>query len=292
VPRSDLALFLIPTAIWGSTWLAITFQLGTVAPEVSVAYRFALAGAILAIWCRLRGLSLRLPRREHAWLAAFGAFMCGLNYVTIYWAERYVASGLVAVVFSTIVFTSAIGMRICFDEPLSARLLAAAFLGVVGVALLFLPAPGQIAEGGQVAIGIGLALAGTILATLGNLVAVRNHRVRLPTLPATAWGMAYGAVSAAGAAMATGARWTFEATPGYVLSLLYLAVFGSVLAFATYLELLRRVGAARSSFVGVATPVIALVLSSLFEGYRWTVLGVLGVSLAVLGNVLALRAKR
>lgn len=292
MPRSDLLLFIIPTAIWGSTWLAITFQLGTVAPEVSVAYRFALGSVILTAWCLSRGHSLRFPRRDHAFLALFGALMLGLNYVTIYWAEQYVASGLVAVVFSTIVFMSAVGMRLCFGEPLTSRTLIAAALGVGGVALLFLPSFEAASNGGTVAVGIGLALFATLIATFGNLVAVRNHRVGLPTLPATAWGMTYGALTAALCALVTGVPWTFEATPAYVISLAYLAVFGSVFAFVTYLELLRRVGAARSSFIGVSTPVIALALSTWFEGYRWTLLGVVGVVLAVLGNWLALRGKR
>lgn len=292
MPRSNVLLFLIPTAIWGSTWLAIKFQLGNVAPELSVAYRFALGCAILVAWCRWRGYPLRLPARDHKYLVAFGALMCCFNYVTIYWAEKYVASGLVAVVFSTIVFMSAVGMRLAFGDPLTWRILVAATLGVTGVALLFLPALLSARAGGAAAIGIGLSLLGTLSATLGNLVAVRNHKASLPTMPTMAWGMGYGAVTAAISGMFMGAPWTFEATPGYVLSLLYLSLLGSVVAFTTYLELLRRVGAARSSFVGVATPVIALVLSTFFEGYRWTLAGAAGIVLAVFGNWLALRAKR
>lgn len=291
MPRSDVALFLVPTLIWGSTWLAITFQLGTVAPEVSVAYRFALAAALLAAWCRMRGVALAFPLREHRWLALFGALFSGLNYLAVYWAERLVPSGLVAVVFSTVVFTSAIGMRVFFGEPVVPRVIAGGVLGVAGVALVFLPALEQHAIA-QPALGIGLAFAASVSATLGSLVAVRNHRAGLAAAPATAWGMAYGALVAAIAATLGGARWTFEATPSYVLSLLYLAVLGSVVAFTAYLELLKRAGAARASFVGVSTPVIALVLSSLFEDYRFTPAGVAGVTLAVAGNVLALRAKR
>ena len=133
------ALFAIASAIWGSTWLAITFQLGSVAPELSVAYRFALASAIVALWCKATHQPLALPRREHPWLLAMGATFFGLNYIGVYWAERYVASGLVAVVFSTIVFMSAVGMRLVYREALTARTLAAATMGVTGVALLFLP---------------------------------------------------------------------------------------------------------------------------------------------------------
>jgi drug/metabolite transporter (DMT)-like permease len=288
---SNAALFGIASAIWGSTWLAITFQLGVVAPELSVAYRFALGSAILAGWCIATGVRLRFLGREHAVLAAFGATLFGLNYIAVYWAEKFVASGLVAVVFSTIVFMSPVGMRIVYGDALTPHTLVAAALGVTGVALLFLPELRAAREGGSAAVGIVVALLATVISTMGNIIAVRIHKAGLPTLPSTAWGMAYGSLTAFVAAAVVGAPWAFEATPGYVLSLLYLALFGSVFAFGAYLTLLKRVGAGPSAFVSVSTPVIALVLSTLFEGYRWTWVGAAGVVLAVAGNWLALRAK-
>jgi len=288
---SNGMLFAVSSLIWGSTWLVITYQLGVVAPEVSVAYRFALSSIILGAWCLATGQPLRFPRREHLILFAFGATMFGLNYVGVYWAERFVASGLVAVVFSTIVFMSPIGMRLVYGDPLTLRTLVAASLGVTGVALLFLPELDAARHGGSAALGIAVAFGATAIATAGNVIAVRNHKVGLPTFPVTAWGMAYGALTAAIAATITGAPWVFERTAGYALSLVYLALFGSVFAFGAYLTLLKRVGAGPSSFVGVATPVLALVLSTLFEGYRWTWIGVLGVVLAVAGNLMALRSK-
>lgn len=282
-------LFLIPTAIWGSTWLAITYQLGTVPPEISVVYRFALASAILAAWCLAAGTSLRFPRREHAFLAAFGATLFGVNYIGVYVAEQYVASGLVAVVFSTIVFMNPIGMRIAFGAPLTLRMLVAATLGVGGVALLFVPEIDAARHGGHALLGIVVAFGATVIATIGNLFAVRNHKVGLSTFPATAWGMLYGALTAALTATIMGTRWSFDVTPGYIGSLAYLALFGSVVAFGAYLTLLGRIGAGPAAFIGVATPVLALFLSTLFEGYRWTWLSALGVVLAVFGNWLALR---
>ena len=238
------------------------------------------------------GQSLAFPRREHLWLVAMGATFFGFNYIGVYWAEQYVASGLVAVVFSTIVFMSPIGMRVCYGEPLTPRTMVAAALGVAGVALLFLPELSAARQGGAAATGIAIALGATVLAAAGNLVAVRNHRAGLPTLPVTAWGMLYGALISFAFAAIAGVPWTFERTASYVLSLAYLALFGSVFAFAAYLTLLKRVGAGPSSFVGIATPVIALALSTLFEGYRWTWVSAVGLVLAVLGNWLALRGRR
>ncbi|MEO8755529.1 MAG: DMT family transporter [Casimicrobiaceae bacterium] len=289
---SNQALFLTPSLIWGSTWLAITYQLGVVAPEVSVAYRFALASLCLTAWCAASGASLRFSRRNHMFLAGFGATMFGLNYIAVYWAERFVTSGLVAVVFSTIVFMSPVGMRIAFGVPLTVRTLVAAAFGVAGVALLFLPVLDAARHGGSAALGIALAFCGTAIAAAGNLIAVRNHNRGLPTFPATAWGMAYGALTAALVTTATGAPWTFDPRAEYVASLVYLTLFGSIAAFGTYLTLLKRVGAGPSSFVAVSTPVIALMLSTLFEGYQWTWIAALGVLLAVIGYALAMAPTR
>jgi drug/metabolite transporter (DMT)-like permease len=287
---STTSLFLVPTVIWGSTWLAITYQLGVVVPAASVAYRFALASLMLAAWCAATRRSLRFSRRDHAFLAALGVTFFGLNYVAVYWAEQYLSSGLVAVLFSTMVFMSPVGMRLAYRTPLTLRTLVAAAFGVSGVSLLFLPELLEAQRGGAAALGIAYALGATVIATGGNMIAVRNHRAGIPTLPGTAWGMAYGALVAAMVATLAGTPWTFDGRPAYVLSLAYLAVFGSVFAFGAYLTLLQRVGAGPSAFVTVTTPVIAMALSTLFEGYRWTGTSVLGVVLAVFGTWLALRS--
>lgn len=282
------ALFAVATAIWGSTWLAITFQLGIVPPEVSVAYRFALAALVLAAACAARGRSLAFPLRTHAWLAAQGVTFFGLNYVGVYVAERYVASGLVAVVFSTIVFMTPIGTWLAFRTPITMRIGVGATLGVLGVALLFLPEVQGAARSGDAIRGIGYALGATAIAAVGNLVSMRLQRDNVPVFAGTAWGMGYGAATAALVATLGGAVWSFDLRWPYVVSLVYLAVFGSVIAFGAYLSLLKRVGAGSSSFVAVSTPVVAMLLSTAFEGYRWTWTAALGAVLAASGIVLAL----
>jgi drug/metabolite transporter (DMT)-like permease len=287
---NNYVLFLVPVLIWGSTWHAITWQLGTVAPEVSVTYRFVAAALLLALGCVATGRSLRFGARDHAFLAGVGLLMICVNYNFIYWAERIVVSGLVAVVYSTIVFVTPIGMRIAYGVPLRPRIFVAATLGVGGVVLLFLPELKAAGQGGSVAFGIALVLAAVVACAAGNLIAVRNHKAGIPTIAGTAWTMAYGAGFAVLVAIANGAHWTFDARPAYLLSLAYLAIFGSVVAFVAYFALLKRVGAGPSSYIAIATPVIALVVSTLFEGYRWTSVAAIGVLLAVLGNWLALRA--
>jgi len=289
---SNSALFLVPALIWGSTWYAITWQLGVVEPEVSVTYRFAIASLLLAGGCIATRRSLSFGARDHAFLAGVGLLMIAINYNFIYWAERIVVSGLVAVIYSTMVFMTPIGMRIAFGVPMRPRLLGAAALGVTGVALMFLPELDQAAgQGGAATGGAALVLAATLACAVGNLIAVRNHEAGIPTIQGTAWTMIYGTVFAAGFALSRGVSWNFDPAPQYVLSLAYLAVCGTVVAFVAYFALLKRVGAGPSSYITVATPVIAILLSTLFEGYRWTPITALGIVLAIIGNTLALRSR-
>jgi len=281
-----IPLFSIATLIWGSTWLAITFQLGVVAPEASVVYRFALSALMVAGWCLATGRSLRFAPAQHAWFAAQGALLFGLNYLCVYWAEQYIASGLAAVLFSLIVFLNLIGVRVFFATAINQRTVLGATLGVAGVALLFWR---ELAAMQNEALrGIAFGLAAAVLASGGNLVAVRNQRRGVPLLPSVAWAMAYGTVTVAAIVALSGIEWTFDSRRAYVLSLLYLAAFGSVIAFAAYLTLLGKIGAARAGYVGVAVPVVALLLSTVFEHYQWTVPALIGALLCVTGNVLVL----
>src|SRR6201987_3296886 len=284
------SLFALATLIRGSTWLAITFQLGIVAPEASVVYRFALAAAMLALWCLATGKSLHFPLRQHAWFAAQGALLFGFNYLAVYRAEQYVASGLVAVLFSLIVFLNLAGVRVFFGTPISLRTASGAGLGVVGVTLLFWREFGK--RQGDALLGIAFGFGATVFACGGNLLAVRNQRHRVALLPGMAWSMGYGALVIAIVAALEGTSWRFDPRPAYVLSLLYLAAFGSVIAFGAYLTLLGKIGAARAGYVGVAVPVVALVLSSAFEHYEWTLTALAGVALCAAGNVLVLLPQR
>jgi drug/metabolite transporter (DMT)-like permease len=290
LPMGPSALFAIASLIWGSTWLAITFQLGSVAPEASVVYRFALAAVLLAAWCAATGRSLRFSRRQHVWLAAQGTLLFGFNYLGVYWSEQYVASGLVAVLFSLIVFFNLVGARLIFAAPISRRTLLAAVLGVAGVVLMFWHELSTSA--GDAARGIAFALGATLIASAGNMIAVRNQRHGFPVLPSVAWGMAYGAGVIALVAFAEGTPWAFDADPRYVASLLYLALFGSVIAFGAYLTLLGKIGPARAGYVGVAVPMVALAFSTVFEHYAWTASALVGAALCVAGNALVLMRER
>ncbi|MDR2016624.1 MAG: EamA family transporter [Burkholderiales bacterium] len=285
-------LFIAVAVIWGSTWLAITGQLGVVSPAVSVTYRFVIAAAILLVWCWQRGVPLRFPWRVHVALAGQGACLFSLNYLSIYIAEQYISSGLVAILFSLLAVLNVFGARLLFGAQLTGRTVIAAILGVSGVTLMFFPEFGMMNNHPEVLKGIAFAALGTLIACGGNMMAIRNQRAEVPVWSGTAWGMVYGAAISALVGVVMGVEWTFDARPMYIFSLLYLSVFGTVVAFLCYLTLLKREGAGLASYVNVVAPVVALLLSTLFENYQWTGIAALGAALAFAGNYLTMRRNR
>jgi drug/metabolite transporter (DMT)-like permease len=289
---NNLGLYLASVLIWGSTWLAITFQLGKVPPEVSVAYRFLLASALLFAWCRLRRLRLAFTLREHGWMALQGLLLFGANYVCVYLAEAQISSGLVALVFSLIVFMNIASTRLFFGTPVRPATLIGAIMGVGGVALVFLPELTHGTSRGHPLLGLSVAAGSTVLASLGNVAAARNQRHGLPVIQMNAYGMLYGALLVAAYAAAVGRPFVFDGSLHYLLSLLYLALFGSVLAFGAYLTLVGRIGADRAGYAGASIPIVAVVLSTLFEGLQWHLFTFVGIALCLAGNVLVLRLRR
>jgi drug/metabolite transporter (DMT)-like permease len=288
---NNLGLYLAAVLIWGSTWFVITFQLGPVPPEVSVAYRFALAGLILLCWCLVRRLRLAYSWREHAAMAGQGALLFGLNYICVYRAEGLIASGLVAVIFSMIVFLNIFGARLFFKTPLKPATLAGAACGVAGVLLIFLPEISRASAKGSAGLGCGYALIGVVSASLGNLLAARNQRRGLPVVQLNTFGMMYGAALVAAWAVVCGRSFAFDRSVPYLLSLGYLSLFGSVLAFGAYLTLLGRIGADRAGYANTAIPIVALLLSACFEKLQWHAATALGILCCLVGNFLVLRRR-
>lgn len=286
---STLNLYATATLIWGSTWLAITFQLGVVPPAVSVVWRFALSAVILFAYALWRKLPLRFSASDHLWMAVQGFFMFGSSYVCVYLAEQDLTSGLVAVVFSVIVFWNIIGMRFFFGTPINPATLTAAALGVAGVVLVFWSEIANFSSSAGALRGLMFALIGTVAASLGNMTALRNQQNRIPVVQLIAWAMCYGTLLIALYAALSGHGFTFEWSLPYVTSLIYLALFGSVLGFSAYLTLIKRIGADRAGYIGAAVPVVALLLSTLFERLQWQVPMVIGVICCIGGNVLILR---
>jgi drug/metabolite transporter (DMT)-like permease len=286
---STWLLFLIPSFIWGTTWLVIKLQLGVVEPEASVAYRFALAAALLLGWCALRRIPLRFDARTHGAMALVGALQFGLNYVLVYLAEVRLTSGLVAVVFALMAVWNLAGARLAFGTPAPAGMVAGAALGIGGVVLVFWPEVAAL--GGAPAAGLALALLGPLVSSTANLLSQRLYTRGIPVVSGMAWGMAYGAAAVALSCVVRGVPFRLDPSLRYLGSLAYLALFGSVLAFATYFSLIRRVGAGIAGYTAAVIPVLAMISSTVFEGYRWTAPSLLGTALVAAGNVLVLRRR-
>ncbi len=289
--RHSASLYALTVFIWGSTWYAITFQLGRVAPEVSVVYRFALASLLLLVYCIARRLNLRFSMRDHACMALQGLLLFGLNYVVFYRATGLMTSGLIAVVFSTIVLMNIFLSALFFGQRIEPAVTAGACVGLAGIGLVFWPELAGVAQLTTVQ-GIGLCLLGTLLASLGNMSSVSNQRRALPVIQTNAFGMGYGALLMGIWAKLQGVAFGYDPSPAYTLSLLYLAVFGSIVAFGSYLTLLGRLGAARAAYATVVFPLVALAISTLFERYSWTLASLFGVALVLLGNLLVLARRR
>ena len=282
-------LFAICVLTWGTTWYAITFQLGHTAPEVGVALRFALAGVVVLALCIVRGMGLRFSLRDHALLALQGSFLYGVSYICVYHAEQHLVSGLVAVGYSASPLVVGLGAHALFSQRVTARFVLGGLLGIMGVALMFWTEFGKAAGSRNSGLGVLFTVGAVLLSAVGSLTASRNRSHGLPFWPALGFGMLYGAAVTALVALLQGQSFALPAVASWWLSLFYLALAGSVLTFACFLTLQERVGPGRAGAIGVMTPLLALVVSMLFEAFRPDALTITGAALAVAGNVLMLR---
>ena len=285
---NNTLLYLIAVLIWGSTWFAIEFQLGVVEPEVSIVYRFLLAALILAIWCRIKGLSLHFKAKDHLWFVLMGLFMFCLNYILAYRAQIHITSALAAIAFSSMLWMNILNARLLFGTKVVGRIYFGAVLGMAGIIVLFGPQVTEVSFSDGVLFGSILALLGALMASFGNMASQAAQKGNLPVVPSNAWSMFYGALLTGVFAFAQGHEVAFDTTPSYVISLAYLTIFGSVIAFWAYLTLLGRIGAHRAGYTSVMFPVVALILSTLFEGLALDASVLVGFGLVLGGNLLVL----
>jgi drug/metabolite transporter (DMT)-like permease len=285
-------LFAIAVAIWGTTWFAIKFQVHAAAPELGVALRFSLAAAVLIGYCAWRGIDVRYSRAMHLRLALLGALGFCLSYFLVYYAQHYIVSGLIAVGYSAIPLVNMLLARAFFGTPMSRRVTAGGALGLAGIALIFWPEFARVTADGPLVVGAALTAAAVLVSALGNMVMTGIQKQGASGWAPLAVAMAYGGAASWLCVFAFGVPLRITWSVPFVASLLYLALAGSALAFGAYYALMRRVGAARAGYVGVMATVVALLVSALFEGYDWQIPTVVGIALAVLGNVLALQGAR
>jgi drug/metabolite transporter (DMT)-like permease len=287
-----LFLYSLTVLIWGSTWLAITFQLGAVDPVVSILYRFGLASLILFVVCGIARRPLRFSLRQHGWMALQGFFLFSISYWMVYLAETVIASGLVAVVTSALIFMNIFFGALFLKSRISPQVVFGASLGILGILLIFWPEITAVSLRNQGTYGLLLSILSTVIYSLGNITSARNQKHGLPVIQSNAWSMGYAALIMFLIAIVTGKSFGFELSLRYVASLGYLAVFGSVIAFSAYLTLIGRIGADRAAYGPLVVPVIALTLSKFFEGYAWSVFSIVGIALILAGNFMVLRFKK
>lgn len=281
---SDRWLFWTPTLIWASTWHIILYQLAETPAITGVAWRFALAAGMLAAYARFAGIGLHMPWRLQGWLALTGALQYGINYTCVYESERHIPSGLVAVLFSLMVFVNALTGRLFFGRPLGWRFALCALAGVAGVAMIFWPEVIEASGRPQAALGLAVGLVGVASSCAGNVLTLKLTGRGVALVPLLAWCMAYGAALLSAAAVLGSQDLQPGVTGRWWLSLVYLSALGSVVAFLTYFKLAQRQGPGRAALTSVLIPVIALLISAALEDWRPHALSLVGIAVC-LGSV-------
>ena len=289
--RQDYILYALTIFTWGSSWYAMHMQLGVVAPEGSLFWRFSGAACLMLLLAFFKKQPLRFSLRQHLRFAALGACLFSTNLLMYYTAGLTVNSGLLAVFFSLAAIVNPLMAMVVLKQPLQPRLLLAALVGIMGVALMFGP-DALLNNKDGVGHGILLAAMGTLLFSSGNMISGRIQYAGISVLSANAWGMVYGSTLLGAVAFVNGRAFIIEPTFQYMGSLLWTIVFSSVIAFFVYLTLLGRIGAARISYTTVLFPVLALLISTLFENYQWTPSGLVGLCFVLGGNLLGMKRRK
>lgn len=286
-----LVPFALTALIWGSTWLVIKDQVGTVPPSWSVTWRFALAAMGMFALAAFRRQPLWLDGPGQRLAACIGVMQFALNFQFVYRAEQYLTSGIVAVLFALLLVPNALMARVFLRQTVTRGFLAGSAIAIGGIALLMLHEARAAPTGGQVVLGLVLTFLGLLSASSANVLQGTEAARTRPILTVLAWAMLWGALADFAIAWVVSGPPQFETRPGYLFGVGYLGIVGSVATFPMYFHLLREIGPGRAAYNGVVVPVIAMLLSTAFEGYRWSALAVTGAVLALFGLVVALKAR-
>lgn len=282
-------LFFTTVMIWGTTWIAISFQVGATPVIVSVFYRFLLASVITTmVLLLLKKLSIP-ALRHHPFILIQSICLFSVNFICLYYATNYIPSGVVAVIFSLSTIFNAINSWLFFNERLSPKIMTSSLLGAIGLSLLLgkdIYTEMQNYGTNELTYikGLSLATLGTLLFSFGNMASKRNSLHKIPVIVANSLGMIYASLILLSLIFLKKLDLKIPNDLNYILPLLYLSLFGSVIGFATYLSLVARVGASKASYSTVLFPVVALLISSFYEGYNFSIYSLLGLSFAILGN--------
>ncbi len=288
---NNLFLFVATLFCWSPTWYLIKFQLGYVDPLVSVFYRFITASLIIFIYLAIKRKKMKFSFNHHIWFLFFGTCLYSLNYVFFYMSNTYLISAFPAIIFSTVVIMNILGEWFYFKKKPTIKTLLGAAIGMIGIIIIFNKEIFNFSLSNSTHIGLFLALLGTFCASTGNMIHQRNLNNNFPLVQTIAFAMLYGSLVTLLITQLNNTELLFEFTPRYILSLAYLSVFGSIFAFIFYLKLLEKVGPGRASYVGVVMPVIALLISAIFENLEWEPDLIIGLPVLIIGAVLVINQK-
>lgn len=281
-------LYLTTVLIWGTTFFAITFQVNEVPVLQSVFYRFFIATLVMWAISLVRGAVRGFALQDHLRFVGIGLFMFSLNYALVYMATLHAVSGLVSVIFSTLIVFNSLQLWLFYREKPEQKLMLGALFGIVGIGSLFVEEFIGESVDAELALGVMLAFAATMCASTGNVIARGIHDRGINVMNANTWGMTYGSLFLLLAVFLSGESWQFSTQPSFIVALLYLSVFGTVIAFFAYLTLMARIGGPRAAYITILFALVALLLSTLFEDMQWTAPKLIGVAMILLGNFLIL----
>ncbi|MEO7551572.1 MAG: EamA family transporter [Croceibacterium sp.] len=277
--------------IWGSTWFAIKDQLDSAPASWSVAYRFGIAalGMFAVAFVAVRRVGM--PAEDHLTALALGLFQFCLNFNFVYRAENHLTSGIVAVLFGLLMVPNAVFGRVFLGQAITPCFLLGSLIGLAGIAFLLLNEANHASASGTIALGTFLTVAGILSASVANVLQASARARRQPLLVLLAWAMLYGTLIDGAVALVTSGAPVIPASGRYWFAVAYLGIVGSVVTFPMYFRLIRDLGPGRAAYNGVVVPVVAMAISTMLEGYRWTALAAGGAALALLGMVVALRGR-
>ena len=287
--NSTIFLFIATLLCWGPTWYVIKFQLGIVDPMVSVFYRFFLASIIILFFCKFKNFRIQFSFKEHFFIAVLGILLFNINYVIFYLSTQYLISGFVALCFSSILFMNIINNIIFHRNLPSIMTILGGAIGTLGLIFIFYEEISNFTLSSTTSFGIFLGIIATYFASLGNLVSAYTSKIKLPVVPVTGYGMLYGSLSLFIYLLVIGTPFQFDFSISYNLSLIYLSVFGSVFGFSLYLTLIEKIGSNDAAYVAIIMPLIALLVSTIFENLLWNLNLIIGAVMIILGNILILR---
>ncbi|GAL48511.1 drug/metabolite transporter (DMT)-like permease [Citrobacter farmeri] len=278
-------LYCLVVVIWGTTWIAIYLQQGPVAAPVSIFWRFAVATALMMVIMLARGKLRSLSLRDHLFCLLQGSCVFCFNFWCFYTAAAWINTGLESVIFSMAVLFNAVNSFFFFGQKPPLRFYCAAALGLTGIVTLFWHDLMSSGFSGSLLLGIGLSALGTFGFSLGNMISLRHQKKGLEVMTTNSWAMLYGTLLIATIALVRGDDFTPQWTFSYLGALLYLAVFGSVVAFGAYFTLVGRIGPSNAAYSTLLFPLVALSFSTVYEGYSWQMNAVAGLVLILVGNL-------